>query len=327
MEHEIRGASPSVGAKTGHQNEGSAFMIAAASVAEKRALAPDGCAAAMSVCRAFESRCSRAGVPVEKARPEDMIEIAMSHRSGRRPKEHAERVLRLVADVIRTMVEEGSAADGDNPAVLALSRLEQRPRNDPTTFLPAEVETPLLLAMASARSETDPLRARDLALAALCLGAGASPSAVARSSVSGVAKAIKEGSVVLRSEGPTIKRPEEWTAPLLPEAVPALARWLELSPLRDDALLLPGRDGGPLSRSAIRRAFVRICLETSGLSETSRALCPQSARNSYFARLVASRMDHEAIRKAMGWSASDGEQTRRMMLALEARRRRNSVGR
>lgn len=326
MEEKPRGASPSVGAENRPQNEESDFMIAAAAVAEKRALAPDGSRAALSVCRAFEARCSRAGIPVEKAGPDDLLEIAMSHRSGRRPKEHAERVLRLVADAIRAMVEAGTATDGDNPAVLALSRLEQRPRNDPTTFLPEEVETSLLQAMSSSRSETDMLRARDLALAALCLGAGASPGAVSRSSVSSAIKAIKEGSIVLRSEGPTIKRPEEWTAPLLPEALPALARWLELSPRSPDALLLPGRDGGPLSRSAIRRAFVRICLETSGLSEISRSLCPQSARNSYFARLVASRMDPEAIRKAMGWSASDGEQTRRMTLALEAHRRRKPAG-
>ncbi len=326
MKNETQGASPSVGAKNSRQENGAAFMKSAAAVAEKRALAPDGRAAAMSVCQAFESRCLRSGVSVERASPEDLLEIAMSHRSGRRPKEHAERVLRLVADVIRNMAEERSSAEGDNPAVLALSRLEERPRNDPTTFLPEEVESSLLLAMSDAASETDPLRARDLALAALCLGAGASPSAVSRASVSSAREGVLLGRIVLESEGPTIKRPSEWTAPLLPEAVPALSRWLEISPRPNGALLFPGRDGGLLSRSAIRRAFVRICSELALIGEPSRDVCPQSARNSYFARLVASRMPPEAIREAMGWSASDGEQTRRMLLALEAYRRRKSLG-
>ena len=180
--------------------------------------------------------------------------------------------------------------------------------------------------MSDAAAETDPLSARDLAIAALCLGAGASPSAVSRASVSSAREGVLFGRIILESEGPTIKRPSEWTAPILPEAIPALTRWLDISPRPNGALLFPGRVGGLLSRSAIRRAFVRICSELSVIREPSRAVCPQSARNSYFARLVASRMPPEAIREAMGWSASDGEQTRRMLLALEAHRRRKSVG-
>ena len=276
-------------------------------------LSSDSLAARLSVWRAFCSRLERSGASEINAEPALLAEWALAHRSGRRPKEHAVRVLSMAADVFDLMMAEGSSTPGNNPALLARARLEEIPANDPTSF-PNRDARSLLTALPSSEPDGDTLRARDLAVFAMCIGAGATPTAVSLSSVSCLEMGIASGFMRLKSGTPTVKRPSEWESILLPDAVDALRAWLDLRGGSGDEPAFPGRFGTPLSRARIFRSVASLVREAVGPSPAFRA-CPQTLRNAYFSILMDMGLPREEISLRMGWTLSVQEQARRMELS------------
>ena len=298
-------------AKTSHQvspvltfREGGETMINSAG------LSAESQAARLSVWRAFCSRLERSGTSAIKADPALLAEWALAHRSGRRPKEHAVRVLSMAADVFDLMMAAGSSTPGNNPALLARARLDEIPANDPTSF-PDRASRSLLTTLPSTELSSDSLRARDLAVFAICIGAGATPTAVSLASVSCLEMGIASGFMRLKSGTPTVKRPSEWEAILLPDAVAAIRTWLDLRGGSGDELAFPGRFGNPLSRARIFRSVAALIREAVGPSPAFRA-CPQTLRNAYFSILIDMGLPREEISLRMGWTLSVQEQARRM---------------
>jgi hypothetical protein len=294
-------------------NKGEIFRATGEAMIQAAALSGDSLAARRSVWRAFCSRIEESGVSPLAANPAQLAAWALAHRAGRHPKAHAVRVLTMAADVFDLMMAEGATPLGNNPALLAKARLEEMPVNDPTSF-PDRSSRALLTAFLSTGSGGDSLRARDLAIFSLCLGAGATPTAVGLTSVSCLESGLPSGFIHLKSASPTAKRPSEWEAVLLPEAVGALQDWLDLRSGAANEPAFPGRFATPLSRARIFRSVAALVLEAVGPSPAFRA-CPQTLRNAYFSILMDRGLSREEISRRMGWTLAVQEQARRMELA------------
>lgn len=224
----------------------------------------------------------------------------------------------MAIDAVDALQLSGELPSGWNAAREAKASMESMPVNDPTRF-PSPEAFSLLADFLSVDDAEGDDRVRDRAIAAFCLGAGAPPTAVSLATVSCLGRAVREGIVELRSHRPTSKRPSSWEAPVLSFCVPAIRAWLDICPRADEHYpAFPGRNGSGLSRSRVFRS-VKSLLAELGWPPTR--ACPQSLRNAYFAALVDEGRSDASICMSMGWSASDGEQLRRMRLALAASRR------
>ena len=273
-----------------------------------------------SVWLRYLTRLEENGTPFERASSSDLRACAMEHKAGPRPKEHISRVLGMAVDAVDLLQAQGRLPGGWNAAREARASMESLPSNDPT-FFPSRESLSLLAGVLSEElaGEEDSARARDLAVVAMCAGAGAPPTSVGLSTVSCLRRAMKEGVVGLRAQRATVKRPSRWEASLLPFCLPALRSWLSaLDGADGSAPAFPGRDGAGLSRSRIFRSVKSVL---TGLGWDPRRACPQSLRNGYFSLLVDEGASDARICLSMGWSLSDGEQLRRMRLALAASRR------
>lgn len=290
------------------------FFVAGEESIRAASLSAESLSARLSVWRSFCLRLAESGDSHLTARPAALARLALSHRSGPRPKEHALRVLSMAADAFEAMMASGVCPRGDNPAILARSRLDYIPANDPSSF-PSPADRVLLAAHPSSGSGGDSLRARDLAIFSLCLGAGAPPTAVSVSTVSCIRTAVESGSIVLRVPSPSAKRPLEWMADLLPFARPALSEWLEFN--HADGPAFPGRHGAPLSRAQVFRVAASEITRAIGAGPLFKA-CPQTLRNCHFSFLADSGMSPEEISRRMGWTLGDQEQHRRLSLAWKA---------
>jgi integrase len=274
-----------------------------------------------NVWRRFLRLLDENGTPFEKAAPADLRHCAFDHRHGQRPKEHAERVLVLAEKAVGLLQETGALPAGKNSAFEARLGMGTRPKNDPTVF-PAPSALPGLQAflLKEDNEGEDRMRRRDKALFALVLGAGAPPSAVGLTDVSCIRTAIRTDRILLRSEGPSVKRPLEWEAILLPCAVPALERWLQVCGASSSAPAFPGHGGKGLSRAQAFRIVRDLLVELGTLAQVER-VCPQTLRNGYFGLLADSGLSRRAVAASMGWSDSDGEQFRRMIRGWENAKR------
>lgn len=283
-------------------------------------LSEDARKAREAVWRRYLARLEENGTPLERASAADLRACAAEHKAGPRPKEHCARVLGMAIDAVDALQSSGELPSGWNAAREARASMESMPSNDPTRFPDPGTVSLLADFLSGGGAEGEGrARVRDRAIAALCLGAGAPPAAVSLATVSCLKRAARDGVAELRSHRPTPKRPSSWEAQVLPFCVPAIRAWLDMCPTADGlSPAFPGRDGSGLSRSRVFRS-VRSLLDELGWPPTR--ACPQSLRNAYFAALVDGGRSDASICMSMGWSASDGEQLRRMRLALAASRR------
>ncbi|MGE5469753.1 MAG: hypothetical protein ACM3X0_03030 [Bacteroidota bacterium] len=280
---------------------------------DQQSLAADSAAGRKATWVSFINRLQDHGTSLTTADANELKAAALEHRNGPRPKEHARRLLRLAESVIDHLQVAGQLPKGRNPATEARFSLNVNCQNDLTVFLtPAQIEG--LFAVLDAQPDpADALKDyRDRAILALALGAGAPPTAISVTTVSCIQQALTSGEIRLNALQPTGKRPDSWSACLLPAAQKALSAYLvEVSDAPADALAFPGRQERPMSRVQIFR-LIRERLWATGLFSDKTRLSPQTLRNAYFGLLCEAGHSSAQVSASMGWVLGDQEQFRRM---------------
>ena len=264
-----------------------------------------------SVWNRFLLRLEESGTPIDRASPSDLKAIAFRHRQGDHPKEHSVRVLEMARSAIDELQANGFLPKGENAGRVAIATLNETLRND-QTFIPSLIDLSLFIRYIENENDDTPFCARDRAIFALCLGSGATPTAISLATVSCIKNTCITGKITLRSVSPTKKRPSMWEAPILKFAQHAIHKWADNLDLDLSEPAFLGKKGKPVSRSQVFRIIkkqIDFCHEHFlGRS------CPQSLRNGYFALLLEAELNSLEIKRAMGWSLSDEEQLRRMSL-------------
>jgi integrase len=264
-----------------------------------------------SVWNRFLLRLEESGTPIDRASPSDLKAIAFRHRHGDHPKEHSVRVLEMARSAIDELQANGFLPKGENAGRVAIATLNETLRND-QTFIPSLIDLSLFIRYIENENDNTPFCARDRAIFALCLGSGATPTAISLATVSCIKNAATTGKITLKSISPTKKRPSIWEAPILKFSQNAIQRWADTLDLEHTEPAFLGKKGTPVSRSQVFRIIkkqIEFCHERfPGRS------CPQSLRNGYFGLLLEEELSNLDVKRAMGWSLSDGEQLRRMTL-------------
>jgi hypothetical protein len=273
---------------------------------------------------AFIQRFNDRGIPFFTASATELKSIALNHRHGMRPKEHALRLLRLAETVIDQLQNEGLLPKGRNAATEARFGLNVDCVNDQTVFLSTVESIGLINTLCPANGVfcAEGRDVRDAAMVALALGAGAPPTALLATTVSCIQDCLSSKFIRLALPQASPKRLQAWSAMILPFAQPVLVQYFDqIAQWPADALAFPGRQGQPMSRVQIFRIIQKFLKRGAFMSRLSR-VGPQTLRNTYFRLMLEEGYDTAQISKSMGWVLGDQEQFRRMRRSWLAQQQR-----